>query len=145
MAPWGARGVRLVGPNAGDMACGETGFGRMAEPEEILAAIEGFFAVDARLSGRRALVTSGPTYEPIDPVRYLANRSSGRQGPAIAPAPTRLGAATTPVTGPTRLADAAGTRLVRIATAEQMPAPSPAARPSARRVGAARGAVREWR
>ncbi len=114
------RGVRVVGPNEGDMACGEYGMGRMAEAEEILAAIEGFFALDARLSGRRALVTSGPTYEAIDPVRYLANRSSGRQGHAVAQALARLGAETTLVTGPTRLADPAGVQVVHIESAEEM-------------------------
>ncbi len=138
-----ARGVRLVGPNEGDMACGEYGFGRMAEPEEILAAIEGFFGAEARLSGRRALVTSGPTYEPIDPVRYLANRSSGRQGHAIATALTRLGAATTLVTGPTQLADPAGVAVVHIETAEQMLAASQAALPVDVAVCAA--AVSDWR
>jgi phosphopantothenoylcysteine decarboxylase/phosphopantothenate--cysteine ligase len=138
-----ARGVRLVGPNQGDMACGEYGFGRMAEPEEILAAIEDFFGADARLSGRRALVTSGPTYEPIDPVRYLANRSSGRQGHAIATALARLGAETTLVTGPTRLADPAGITVVHIETAEQMLAASQAALPVDVAVCAA--AVSDWR
>ena len=138
-----ARGVRMVGPNEGDMACNEYGFGRMAEPAEILAAIETFFAADARLSGRRALVTSGPTYEPIDPVRYLANRSSGRQGHAIATALARLGAETTLVTGPTRLADPTGTRVVHIETAEQMLAASQAALPVDVAVCAA--AVSDWR
>ncbi len=114
------RSVRVVGPNEGDMACGEYGMGRMAEPDEILAAIEGYFALDARLSGRRALVTSGPTYEVIDPVRYLANRSSGRQGHAVAQALARLGAETTLVTGPTRLADPAGVQVVHIESAEEM-------------------------
>ena len=114
------RSVRVVGPNEGDMACGEYGMGRMAEPDEILAAIEGYFALDARLSGRRALVTSGPTYEAIDPVRYLANRSSGRQGHAVAQALARLGAETTLVTGPTRLADPAGVQVVHIESAEEM-------------------------
>src|SRR3546814_3576807 len=70
-----ARGILVVGPNEGDMACGEYGFGRMAEPPEILAAIEAALALPGRLSGLRALVTSGPTHEPIDPVRYIANRS----------------------------------------------------------------------
>ncbi|MCH6586846.1 MAG: bifunctional phosphopantothenoylcysteine decarboxylase/phosphopantothenate--cysteine ligase CoaBC [Proteobacteria bacterium] len=114
------RGVRVVGPSEGDMACGEYGMGRMAEPDQILAAIEGYFALDARLSGRRALVTSGPTYEAIDPVRYLANRSSGRQGHAVAQALARLGAETTLVTGPTRLADPAGVQVVHIESAEEM-------------------------
>ena len=114
------RGVRVVGPNEGDMACGEYGMGRMAEADQILAAIEGFFAVDARLSGRRALVTSGPTYEAIDPVRYLANRSSGRQGYAVAQALARLGAETTLVTGPSHLADPAGIEVVHIESAAEM-------------------------
>ncbi len=114
------RGARVVGPNEGDMACGEYGFGRMAEPDQILGAIERFFAAEARLSGRRALITSGPTFEAIDPVRYLANRSSGRQGHAIAQALARLGAETTLVTGPTHLADPAGVAVVHIESAEQM-------------------------
>jgi len=139
----GARGVRTVGPNEGDMACGEYGFGRMAEPEQIVTAIEDFFAADARLSGRRALVTSGPTYEPVDPVRYLANRSSGRQGHAIASALARLGAATTLVTGPTQLADPAGTTVVHVETAEEMLAASQAALPVDVAVCAA--AVSDWR
>src|SRR6185295_4796302 len=107
-----ARGVRLVGPNEGDMACGEFGEGRMAEPHEILAAIESYFRADAPLSGRRALVTSGPTVEPIDPVRYLANRSSGRQGHAIAAALARMGADCVLVSGPTALADPPGVSVV---------------------------------
>jgi len=138
-----ARGVLTVGPNAGDMACGEYGPGRMAEPAEILAAIENFFAAGARLSGRRALVTSGPTYEAIDPVRYLANRSSGRQGHAIAQALSRLGAATTLVTGPTRLADPAGVEVVHIESAEDMLAACRAALPVDVAVCAA--AVADWR
>ncbi len=138
-----ARGVRTVGPNEGDMACGEYGFGRMAEPGEILAAIETFFAAEARLGGRRALVTSGPTYEAIDRVRYIANRSSGRQGHAIAAALTRLGAETTLVTGPTRLADPAGVSVVHIESAEQMLAASQAALPVDVAVCAA--AVSDWR
>jgi len=138
-----ARGVRTVGPNEGEMACNEYGFGRMAEPAEILTAIETFFAADARLSGRRALVTSGPTYEPIDPVRYIANRSSGHQGHAIATALTRLGAETTLVTGPTQLADPAGISVVHIETAEEMLAASLAALPVDVAVCAA--AVSDWR
>ena len=138
-----ARGVRRVGPNEGDMACGEYGFGRMAEPWEILAAIETFFDAEARLSGRRALVTSGPTFEAIDPVRYIANRSSGRQGHAIAAALTRLGAETTLVTGPTRLADPAGVSVVHIETAEEMLSASQASLPVDVAVCAA--AVSDWR
>ncbi len=138
-----AQGVLTVGPNAGDMACGEYGPGRMAEPAEILAAIDSFFAAGARLSGRRALVTSGPTYEAIDPVRYLANRSSGRQGHAIALALSRLGAETTLVTGPTRLADPAGVDVVHIESAEEMLAACRTALPADVAVCAA--AVADWR
>jgi len=138
-----AQGVLTVGPNTGDMACGEYGPGRMAEPAEILAAIESFFAAGARLSGRRALVTSGPTYEAIDPVRYLANRSSGRQGHAIALALSRLGAETTLVTGPTRLADPAGVDVVHIESAEEMLAACRMALPADIAVCAA--AVVDWR
>ena len=89
-----ARGVRVVGPEEGDMACGEYGLGRLAEPDDIAAAVSDFFQTSAPLSGRHALVTSGPTHEPIDPVRYIANRSSGRQGHAIAAALARRGATT---------------------------------------------------
>ena len=137
------RGVLTVGPNEGDMACGEFGFGRMSEANEILAAIETFFAEAARLSGRRALVTSGPTYEAIDPARYLANRSSGRQGHAIARALARLGAETTLVSGPTSLPDPAGVRVVGIESAEQMLAACRAALPVDVAVCAA--AVSDWR
>ncbi len=136
-------GLLTVGPNEGDMACGEYGMGRMAEPDEILVAIERFFATDALLSGRRALVTSGPTYEAIDPVRYIANRSSGRQGHAIAAALSRLGAETTLVTGPTRLADPAGAHVVHIESAEEMLAACQEALPVDVAVCAA--AVTDWR
>ncbi|MEX0921528.1 MAG: bifunctional phosphopantothenoylcysteine decarboxylase/phosphopantothenate--cysteine ligase CoaBC [Rhodovibrionaceae bacterium] len=138
-----ARGLRLVGPNEGDMACGEYGPGRMAEPSEILAAIEDYFGRDARLAGRKALVTSGPTYEPIDPVRYIANRSSGKQGHAIAQALARLGAATTLVSGPTRLEDPAGVEVVHVETAEQMLAACREALPADVAVCAA--AVADWK
>jgi phosphopantothenoylcysteine decarboxylase/phosphopantothenate--cysteine ligase len=114
------RGVLRVGPNEGAMACGEEGPGRMAEVAEILAAIEAHFATGAPLSGRRALVTSGPTYEPIDPVRFIANRSSGKQGHAVAAALARLGAGTTLVAGPTALADPPGVSVVRVETAQDM-------------------------
>jgi phosphopantothenoylcysteine decarboxylase/phosphopantothenate--cysteine ligase len=98
-------GVSVVGPNEGDMACGEFGPGRMAEPDEILAAIEAHFRSrsDHPLKGTRALVTAGPTHEPIDPVRYIANRSSGKQGYAIAAALAELGADTFLVSGPVAL------------------------------------------
>ena len=138
-----ARGLLTVGPNEGDMACGEYGPGRMAEPAEILAAIEAALATAGPLSGRRALVTSGPTYEPIDPVRYIANRSSGRQGHAIAAALGRLGAETTLVSGPTRLADPHGVTVVHIESAEEMLAACFEALPADVAVCAA--AVADWR
>src|SRR5882672_7293683 len=115
-----SRGVLQIGPEAGDLACGEFGSGRMAEPMEILAAIEEYFGADAPLSGRRALVTSGPTFEAIDPVRFIANRSSGKQGHAIAAALARRGAATVLVSGPTAEPDPAGVEVRRIESAEQM-------------------------
>ena len=117
-----ARGVAVIPPGEGPMACGEYGEGRMAEPEEILAAIQRTAGAKGlgRLSGRRALVTSGPTHEPIDPMRYLANRSSGKQGHAIAAAISRLGAETTLVAGPTRLADPPGASVVHVQTAREM-------------------------
>jgi phosphopantothenoylcysteine decarboxylase/phosphopantothenate--cysteine ligase len=139
-----ADGVRVVGPGEGDMACGEFGPGRMAEPAEILAAIESFFtAQDGPLKGRRALVTAGPTHEPIDPVRYLANRSSGRQGYAIAAALAELGADTTLVSGPTALGDPVGVKTVRVETAEQMLSAARAALPAD--VGVFAAAVADWR
>jgi phosphopantothenoylcysteine decarboxylase/phosphopantothenate--cysteine ligase len=95
----------VVGPNSGLLAEGETGVGRMAEPAEILAAIDRVLGGAGLLEGMRALVTSGPTHEPIDPVRYIANRSSGKQGHAIATALAALGARTTLVSGPVRLPD----------------------------------------
>ncbi len=137
------RGVHVVGPNAGSMACGEFGEGRMAEPDEIVAAVERYFSADAPLAGRRALVTSGPTHEPIDPVRYIANRSSGRQGHAIAAALARLGAETTLVSGPTALPDPEGVQVVRVESAAQMLAACEAALPVEIAVCAA--AVSDWR
>lgn len=135
------RGLLTVGPDEGDMACGEWGYGRMAEPAAILAAIEAHFA-PARLAGVRALVTSGPTREPIDPVRYISNHSSGRQGHAIASALARLGAVTTLVSGPTALADPPGVRVVPVETAVQMLAACEAALPVDVAVCAA--AVGDW-
>jgi phosphopantothenoylcysteine decarboxylase/phosphopantothenate--cysteine ligase len=114
------RGITRIGPEDGDMACGEYGPGRMAEPETILAAIAGFFAKDQPLAGKSALVTSGPTHEPIDPVRFIGNRSSGKQGHAIATALAALGADVTLVTGPVSLADPDGIKTIHIETAEQM-------------------------
>ncbi len=114
-----ADGVLTVGPNEGDMACGEFGFGRMAEPLEIVAAIDAALA-DGPLKGKHVLVTSGPTHEPIDPVRYIANRSSGAQGAAIARALAALGADVTFVTGPADVAPPQGVHVVRVQTAAQM-------------------------
>jgi phosphopantothenoylcysteine decarboxylase/phosphopantothenate--cysteine ligase len=125
-----ARGIRQIGPESGDLACGEVGGGRMAEPMEILAAIEGYFGAAAPLSGRRALVTSGPTIEPLDPVRFIANRSSGKQGHAIAAALARRGAVTVLVTGPTAEPNPAGVQVHRIETAEEMLAACRAALPA---------------
>ena len=137
------RGVLSVGPNEGDMACGEFGFGRMAEPMEILAAIEAALDAPRSLSGLRALVTSGPTHEPIDPVRYIANRSSGRQGHAIAVALARQGAETTLVSGPSQLPDPPGLKTLHVETAAEMLAACQAALPVEIAVCAA--AVADWR
>ena len=125
-----ARGLRQIGPESGDLACGEVGGGRMAEPMEILAAIEAYLGAAAPLSGRRALVTSGPTIEPLDPVRFIANRSSGKQGHAIAAALARRGAATVLVAGPTAEPDPAGVEVRRIESAEEMLAACRAALPA---------------
>ncbi len=112
-------GVSFVGPNEGDMACGEFGPGRMSEPLEIVAAIENALA-EGPLTGRRILVTSGPTHEPIDPVRYIANRSSGAQGSAISRALTMLGADVVFVTGPADAPRPEGAHVVEVETAAQM-------------------------
>lgn len=145
-----ARGVTLVGPNEGDMACGEFGTGRMAEPHEILAAILAALgraplpaAGGGPLAGRSALVTSGPTHEAIDPVRYIANRSSGKQGHAIARALSGLGAKTTLVTGPTQLQDPTGMEVIHIESAQQMLAACEQTLPADIAVCAA--AVADWR
>ena len=106
-------GVLFVGPNEGNMACGEFGSGRMAEPLEIVAAVEAAIA-DGPLRGKHILVTSGPTHEPIDPVRYIANRSSGAQGTAIARALSALGAEVTFVTGPADVARPDGVRVIKV-------------------------------
>jgi len=143
MAALRARGVQVVGPEEGAMACNEYGFGRLAEPPAILAAIRALLHPGQSLAGRHALVTSGPTHEPIDPVRYLANRSSGRQGHAIAAALARLGARVTLVSGPVVLADPPGVTVRRVETAEQMLAACTAALPADVAVCAA--AVADWR
>lgn len=138
-----SRGLLTVGPGEGDMACGEWGFGRMAEPDAILQAIEAHFAPHGRLEGVRALVTSGPTREPIDPVRYISNHSSGRQGHAVAAALAGQGAATTLISGPTALPAPPGVRLLPVETAVQMMAACEAALPVDVAVCAA--AVGDWR
>jgi phosphopantothenoylcysteine decarboxylase/phosphopantothenate--cysteine ligase len=115
-----ARGIHVVGPDEGAMACNEYGPGRLAEPPAILAAIEALLSSERPLAGRHALVTSGPTHEPIDPVRYIANRSSGRQGHAIAVALADLGARVTLVSGPVAVPDPAGVRVQRVESAQQM-------------------------
>ena len=137
-----ADGVRFVGPDAGEMACGEFGAGRMAEPEAIFAAIVAALG-SGPLQGRHVLVTSGPTHEPIDPVRYIANRSSGAQGSAIAAALRDLGAKVTFVTGPATVPPPGGVQVVRVETARQMLAAVEAALPADAAVMAA--AVADWR
>lgn len=114
-------GIHFLGPMQGEMAeSGEKGVGRMAEPLEILARIEVLLSADKPLAGRRAIVTSGPTHEPIDPVRYIANRSSGKQGHAIAAALSRLGADVTLVSGPVTIADPQGVRTMHVERADEM-------------------------
>ena len=137
------RNVTILGPDSGDMACGEFGEGRMIEPAEIVAAIERSFADQGRLAGQRALITSGPTYEPVDPVRYIANRSSGKQGHAIAAAMARMGAETILVTGPTREIDPPGVAVIHVETAQQMLDACQTALPADVAVCAA--AVSDWR
>ena len=137
-----ADGVRFVGPDDGEMACGEFGPGRMAEPEAIFAAINAALS-DGPLTGKHVLVTSGPTHEPIDPVRYIANRSSGAQGTALAAALRDLGATVTFVTGPATVPAPQGVKVVRVETALQMLMAVEAALPADAAVMAA--AVADWR
>jgi len=137
------RGMKRVGPASGPLAEKESGMGRMAEPVEIADAVEELFLANAALKGRRALVTSGPTEEAIDPVRYIANRSSGKQGHAIAAALARLGADTVLVSGPTREPDPPGVRVVHVRSAREMMAACDSALPVDVAVCAA--AVADWR
>ena len=137
-----ADGIRFVGPDDGEMACGEFGPGRMAEPEAILAAIRAALT-DGPLKGRHVVVTSGPTHEPIDPVRYIANRSSGAQGTAIAAALRDLGAEVTFVTGPASVPPPDGVAVRRVETAAEMLAAVEAALPADAAIFAA--AVADWR
>ena len=134
-------GITMVRPNDGDMACGEFGPGRMAEPLEIVAAVEAQLG-NGPLKGKRILVTSGPTHEPIDPVRYIANRSSGAQGTAIARALRALGAEVTFVTGPAEVAPPEGVKVVPVQTAQEMMQAVNAALPADAAVFAA--AVADW-
>jgi phosphopantothenoylcysteine decarboxylase/phosphopantothenate--cysteine ligase len=150
-------GVLIVGPDSGPMACGEFGPGRMAEPPAILEAIEAALAAEAAsspslqgrpsdsgsLGGRHVIVTSGPTYEPIDPVRFLGNRSSGRQGHAIAQAAVGAGARVTLVTGPVGLSDPTGAEVVHVGSARDMREAVEAALPADAFIAAA--AVADWR
>ena len=137
-----ADGVRMIGPNEGGMACGEFGFGRMAEVPEILQALTRHFE-KGPLSGRHVLVTSGPTHEPIDPVRYIANRSSGAQGTALAEALRDLGARVSFVTGPADFDVPTGVDVHRVQTAQEMLATVQAILPVDAAVFAA--AVADWR
>ena len=138
-------GAAFVGPEEGEMACGEYGPGRMAEPAAILDAIARLLGakVEGPLAGRRVLITSGPTQEPIDPVRYIANRSSGKQGHALARAAAALGAEVTLVSGPVSLADPDGVRVVKVETAHEMLAAVQKALPADMAICAA--AVADWR
>ncbi|SEN37343.1 Phosphopantothenate-cysteine ligase /Phosphopantothenoylcysteine decarboxylase [Pseudorhodobacter antarcticus] len=137
-----ADGIAFVGPNDGDMACGEHGPGRMAEPAEILAAIKTALTAGP-LAGKHILVTSGPTHEPIDPVRYIANRSSGAQGTALAAALRDLGANVTFITGPASVPAPTGVTVVRVETAVQMLAAVQSALPADAAIFVA--AVADWR
>ncbi|MGJ8597316.1 bifunctional phosphopantothenoylcysteine decarboxylase/phosphopantothenate--cysteine ligase CoaBC [Sulfitobacter sp.] len=135
-------GITVVGPNNGDMACGEHGPGRMSEPMEIVGAVEAALS-DGPLKGRRILVTSGPTHETIDPVRYIANRSSGAQGTALARALAALGADVVFVTGPADVPPPDGVEVVAVQTAQQMKEAVDAALPVDVAIFAA--AVADWR
>jgi len=135
-------GVAFAGPNEGDMACGEFGPGRMAEPLEIVAAVEAKL-LDGPLKGKRVLITSGPTHEPIDPVRYIANRSSGAQGTALANALSALGADVVFVAGPADVAPPSGVEVIAVQTAQQMLEAVQTALPADVAIFAA--AVADWR
>ena len=138
-----ADGIATIGPNEGEMACGEFGPGRMAEPAEIFEAIALRLSPSGPLKGRRIIVTSGPTHEPIDPVRYIANRSSGIQGNAIASALRDLGAEVVLVSGPVALPPPIGVQVVPVETAAEMRAAVHAALPADAAIFAA--AVGDWR
>jgi phosphopantothenoylcysteine decarboxylase/phosphopantothenate--cysteine ligase len=147
LAQLAADGVVLVGPNTGEMAeRGEAGIGRMAEPPEIAAAaatLLGPVSGEQPLKGKRVVITSGPTHEPIDPVRYIANRSSGKQGHAIAAAAAAAGAEVVLISGPVNVPDPAGVRIVKVETAREMLEAVTAAMPADCAIFAA--AVADWR
>ena len=136
-------GVLFVGPNEGEMACGEFGPGRMAEPLEIVTAIELALGAPGALSNFKALVTAGPTHEPLDPVRYLGNRSSGKQGYAIAGALADAGAETVLVSGPADIAPPSRVKLVKVTTAREMLAACEAELPAD--IAVMTAAVADWR
>jgi phosphopantothenoylcysteine decarboxylase/phosphopantothenate--cysteine ligase len=136
-------GVLFVGPNDGEMACGEFGPGRMAEPLEIVAAIDEALAAPGMLSGFKALVTAGPTHEPLDPVRFLANRSSGKQGYAVAGALAEAGADTVLVSGPAEIAPPSRVKLLKVTTAREMMAACEAELPAD--IAVMTAAVADWR
>ncbi len=115
-----SRGIAIIGPTKGDMACGETGMGRMSEPEDILLAVTNHFQNNQPLAGLKTLVTSGPTFEPIDPVRFIGNHSSGKQGHAIATALSNAGAAVTLISGPVSIPDPNGVKTIHVQTAQEM-------------------------
>lgn len=136
-------GVLFVGPNDGEMACGEFGPGRMAEPKEIVTAIEQALGAPGMLAGFKALVTAGPTHEPLDPVRFLANRSSGKQGYAVAGALADAGADTVLVSGPAEIAAPSRVKLVKVTTAREMLAACEAELPAD--IAVMTAAVADWR
>ena len=138
-----SRGVTTIGPVAGDLACGEEGMGRMADIPDIVNAVASTLKATGPLSGTRAIVTSGPTHEPIDPVRYIANRSSGKQGHAIAAALAKLGCDVTLVSGPTVEPTPKAVKLIAVETAVEMMAAVEQSLPADIFVGAA--AVADWR
>lgn len=138
-----ADGVQVIDPTAGDMACGEHGIGRLAEPKDIVAFLRETGQTSGALAGKHAIVTSGPTHEPIDPVRFIGNRSSGKQGHAIAAALAQAGARVTLISGPTQQPTPAGVTLANVMTGEDMLRAAEAALPADIFVGAA--AVADWK
>ncbi len=138
-----ADGVTILEPDVGTMACGEFGPGRLPAPEAIFAAVAGKLSTNSGLAGRHVLITAGPTHEPIDPVRYIANRSSGRQGFAIAAAMSALGAKVTLIAGPVALATPVGVTRIDVETAQEMASAVAAALPADVAIMVA--AVADWR